>query len=76
MTALHLYRSTGGRTALPHFCASADFAHSPATCLVVTLSRFQTLVMAIQRMVDGAVGLVWAVRGRLSRVLRFTITHD
>jgi hypothetical protein len=25
LTALYLYRSTGGRTALPHFCASADF---------------------------------------------------
>lgn len=32
-----------------YFCASADFVHSPAICRVVTLSRFQTLVMATQR---------------------------
>ena len=32
-----------------HFCVPADFAHSPATCLVLTLIRFQTLVMEIQR---------------------------
>jgi hypothetical protein len=30
-----------------HSLASADFAHSPATCLVVTLRRFQTLIAAI-----------------------------
>jgi hypothetical protein len=29
------------------FCASADFTHSPATCLVVTLRRFQTLIVAM-----------------------------
>ena len=29
--------------------ASGDFAHSPATCLVLTLRRFQTLTRAIER---------------------------
>ncbi len=34
--------------------ASSDFAHSPATCLVATLRRFQTLVVAIQRTSDAS----------------------
>ena len=32
----------------------ADFEHSSRTCLVVTLSRFHTLVMAIQRVMYSA----------------------
>jgi hypothetical protein len=32
-----------------HVCPAVDFAQSPATCLVVTLSRFQTLMRAIER---------------------------
>jgi hypothetical protein len=37
---------------------------------------FSQLARSVQAMlVDGAVGLVWAPRGRLSRVLSFTITH-
>lgn len=34
---------------LLHSLASSDLAHSPATCFVGTLSRFQTFVVAIQR---------------------------
>lgn len=37
---------------------------------------FSQLARSVQSMlVDGTVGLVWAPRGRLSRVLRFTITR-
>jgi RNA polymerase sigma-70 factor (ECF subfamily) len=96
------------RTVLTHHAAAL------ATCLVVTLSRFHTLIKAIsitrQRevvdaflaaapteirgataianravkggaraaqpaLVNGAVGVIVAPRGRLLMVLRFTITH-
>jgi hypothetical protein len=40
-----------------HACASVDFTHSPATCLVATLSRFHTLIEAM------AIINVWG-RGR------------
>src|SRR5262249_5136946 len=32
-----------------HSCASLDLTHSPATCLVATLMRFQKLIRAILR---------------------------
>jgi hypothetical protein len=44
---LHPSRSAAHRLA-NHVCPCAEFAHSPATCLVVTLSRFQTLIVAIE----------------------------
>ena len=37
-----------------HSLASSDLAHSPATCAVATLRRFQTFVVAIQRTSDAS----------------------
>jgi hypothetical protein len=39
---------------LLHFLASSDLAQSPASCLVATLSRFETFVSAIQRTSDAS----------------------
>jgi RNA polymerase sigma-70 factor (ECF subfamily) len=37
---------------------------------------FSKMAQSVQPMLlDGAVGLVWAPKGRLSRALRFTIAH-
>ena len=36
--------------------ASADFTHSPATCLVLTFSRFHTLISAIERIKAASAG--------------------
>ena len=67
---------------------AAAFTHSPAAWRVATLSRFHTLMSAIDRisaasaraaqatqpaLMNGSVGLVLAPGGRLSRVLSITI---
>jgi hypothetical protein len=68
------YREAGIDFAI-HFCASADFAHSPATCLVATLSRFQT---EHEAMLADSVGLaLLVVLDRLTPAERIAfVLHD
>jgi hypothetical protein len=46
-------RSIRSNLLSPHSFASTDLAHSPATCFVGTLRRFQTFVVAIQISSEG-----------------------